>query len=239
MRILLLAVAALATVLQPAAADPAGGLTPHKAEYKVTAAILDVGGRMTTHLARSGGGFRAVHQIEPSGAARVLTQGTIRETSDFDFGAGHMLPSRYSSRDTITRDRTGADVEFDWSDNRIYGTVNGEPFEDHLDGLVHDRVSIQYELMQNLQKEGVHDAYVLFDIDEYKSLQVEDEGSKRLRVPAGSYDVVGVAHQKKGSKRRTTLWCAEQLDYLPVLIEQHRDGKLTFRARLVKYMPEE
>jgi len=40
-----------------------------------------------------------------------------------------------------------------------------------------------------------------------------------------------------GSKRITTMWCVEALDYLPVIIEQHRKGKLKMRAVLSSYSP--
>ncbi|MDH3752084.1 MAG: hypothetical protein OEU40_15990, partial [Gammaproteobacteria bacterium] len=56
-------------------------------------------------------------------------------------------------------------------------------------------------------------------------------------VPAGEYEAVGIQHQAEGSKRVTTLWCVEELDYLPVIIEQHRKGKLRVRAVLNKYTP--
>ncbi|MCH8137152.1 MAG: hypothetical protein IIB77_14350 [Proteobacteria bacterium] len=45
-------------------------------------------------------------------------------------------------------------------------------------------------------------------------------------------------HQAEGSSRTTTLWCVEELDYLPVIIEQHRKGKLRMRATLIRYTPD-
>ena len=53
----------------------------------------------------------------------------------------------------------------------------------------------------------------------------------------GIHELVGIEHQKEGSSRTTTLWCAPELDYLPVIIEQHRLGKLKFRATLTSYTP--
>jgi hypothetical protein len=38
-----------------------------------------------------------------------------------------------------------------------------------------------------------------------------------------------------GSSRVTTLWCVPELEYLPVIIEQHRKGKLNLRAVLASY----
>ena len=56
-------------------------------------------------------------------------------------------------------------------------------------------------------------------------------------VASGEFDVIGIQHQAEGSKRQTTLWCAKKLDYLPVVIEQHRKGKLRVRATLRRYTP--
>jgi hypothetical protein len=56
-----------------------------------------------------------------------------------------------------------------------------------------------------------------------------------VKTKAGTYEVVGIQHQKEGSSRVTTLWCAPELGYLPIVIEQHRKKKRNFRATLTKY----
>jgi hypothetical protein len=58
-----------------------------------------------------------------------------------------------------------------------------------------------------------------------------------VEVPFGIFDVTGIQHSRENSSRVTTLWCAEKLGYLPVIIEQHRKGKLGVRAVLTSYEP--
>ena len=108
---------------------------------------------------------------------------------------------------------------------------------EYLDGLVHDRVAIQYQLMHDLLSGAPEDSYVLFDIDEFKTLIIRNIGEREVKTPAGTFTAVGIQHQKKDSSRITTLWCVEELGYLPVLIEQHRKGKLRLRATLRAYEP--
>ena len=79
--------------------------------------------------------------------------------------------------------------------------------------------------------------YVLFDVDEMRTADVRNVGTKTVKTRAGKFEVVGIQHQKVGSSRTTTLWCARELDYLPVIIEQHRKGKLNFQALLTSYTP--
>lgn len=211
-------------------------LTPHSAEYKVKISVLS--GRLYTRLAATETGFEATHTIEPTGLARIMSGGSIEEMSGFDATDTGVLPRRYRSSDTLTRDKTQADVTFDWELGAIKGTINDSDYENVVDALAHDRVSIQYELMHDLLNGSTNSTYVLFDIDEFKQLNVSVIGQQQIKTPAGRFDAVGVQHQADGSSRVTTLWCVEELDFLPVLIEQHRKGKLKMRATLVEYRPE-
>lgn len=225
---------AAALVMLPAAAALAEPvLTPHSAEYRVKISVLS--GRLTTRLDATDTGYAAIHRIEPTGMARVVAGGTIEETSLFDATEDGVLPVHYLSNDTLSRDKTSANIAFDWRNRTLAGTVNDQPISGTLDDVVHDRVSIQYQLMHDLKNAGAHGTYTLFDIDELKTLNITLIGSREFTVPAGTFTAVGVQHQAEGSSRITTLWCVPELDYLPIIIEQHRKGKLRLRATLSDY----
>jgi hypothetical protein len=157
-------------------------------------------------------------------------------TSEFDNGADGVKPVRFHAVDTI-RDEPEVDLNFDWGTNEVSGTVGEEDVLLQLDGIAHDSVSIQYELMHDLIKGDPSDQYTLFDVDRMQVANVSNIGEKTVETKAGKFVAVGIRHQKEGSDRTTTLWCVEELDYLPVIIEQHRDGKVNFRAKLVTYTP--
>lgn len=208
-------------------------LTPYAAEYTVKISVLS--GRLTTELRTHADGFEATHVIEPNGLASVLKSGEINEQSRFASYADGVRATWYRSEDSLSSDETRAEVTFDWSTNEISGTVNDEDVRIVLDGIVHDRVAIQYQLMHDLLNGGPDERYVLFDIDEFKTLVVRNVGERKVRTPAGDYTAVGIQHQAENSSRITTLWCVKELGYLPVVIEQHRKGKLRMRAELSSY----
>ncbi len=214
----------------------ADSLTPHSAEYKVKISVLR--GTLKTRLKVTDGGYEATHSVAPAGLAKILVRGTIVETSGFDSADGGVLPTRYVSSDTLSKNKTQTDVTFDWSTGAVNGTVNEEHIERVLEEIAHDRVSIQYQLMYDLMNGGPRKTYLLFDVDRLKTLNVTTIGEKEVKVPAGKFTALGIQHQAEGSSRITTLWCVEELDYLPVIIEQHRKGKLRMRATLKKYTPE-
>ena len=211
-----------------------GILTPHRAEYKVRISI--VSGQLNTELRATAGGYVAHHVIRPTGLSRLLTRGTMDVTSEFSSSQDGVKPVAYRSVDTIRKD-PDVDIFFNWDTNEVAGIVGDEAFLQHLDGIVYDSVSIQYVLMHDLINGGPNKQYTLFDIDKLKIVSVRSIGKKQVKVKAGSYEAVGIQHQAEGSSRITTLWCVEELGYLPVVIEQHRKGKLKFRASLQKYTP--
>ena len=217
-----------------AAAANATELTPHRAQYKVKISV--VSGQLDTELRATEHGYVARHVIKPVGMSRLLTRGKMDVSSTFVTEPDGVKPVTYHAIDTI-RDEPETHVTFDWTSNRASGTVGEQPLELQLDEISHDSVSIQYELMHDLLNGGPGERYVLFDVDKMRIANVTSAGTQVVDTYAGRFEVVGVRHQKEGSSRVTTLWCAPDLDYLPVVIEQHRKGKLNFRATLKSYTP--
>jgi hypothetical protein len=209
-------------------------LTPHRAEYEVRISV--VSGQLNTELRASDTGYVATHVVKPTGMSRILTRGRMQVASEFTAADDGVRPVSYHAIDTI-RDDPEARITFDWETNQARGTVGEEDVVLQLEGLSHDAVSIQYQLMHDLINDRPSASYVLFDVEKMRVANVRKVGTKSVKTPAGAFDVVGIEHQKEGSSRKTTLWCAPELDYLPVIIEQHRKGKLNFRASLAEYLP--
>ena len=214
----------------------AGGaeLVPHTAQYKVKISV--VSGELNTELRRSDEGFVAHHVVRATGMSRMLTRGAMDVTSAFSSDEDGIKPISYRAIDTI-RDDPDIDLDFDWSTNRVSGTVGEEDVELQLEGISHDNVSIQYAVMHDLLNNDLGDQYVLFDIDKLRIANITNVGTKEVKTKAGTFTAVGIQHQKEGSSRTTTLWCVEELGYLPAIVEQHRKGKLNFRATLLSYTP--
>jgi hypothetical protein len=210
-------------------------LTPHTAEYKVKVSV--VSGTLTTELRETPVGYSANHVIRPTGLSRVISRGTLSERSEFVVVSEGVRPRTYTSQDTISREKTDASIHFDWDTGEARGMVNGEDVVSVMDSIAHDRVSIQYQLMHDLLSSRSGSDYTMFEIDRLRPITVSNIGSRTVKVRAGEFDVIGIQHQAEGSKRRTTLWVAKELDYLPVVIEQHRLDKLKVRATLTRYTP--
>ena len=209
-------------------------LVPHKATYKIKISIAS--GTLETDVRQTDDGFSAQSVIQPSGFASLLMRGAIKEHSEFRLSESGVRPVKYQSDDGLSNDKAKMDFAFDWDNEVVAGTVNDVRYEYPLDSEVHDRVSIQYQLMHNLLAGSSGENYSMLDGDELKELSITTIGTREIKVPFGKFDAVGIRHQAANSKRVTTLWCAEKLGYLPVLIEQHRRGKRRVRAVLTNYV---
>ena len=231
----------LASTAFAESAAPTVSLTPHRAEYKVKVSVLS--GKLETEVHKTELGYEAKSMLRAAGMARMFVRGDVREESSFEVFEGGVRPLTYNSSDKISKEDKFMDFRFDWEAAEVTGTVNDQEIAFPLDGQVHDRVSVQYELMLDLLNNRESAEYALLDDDELKVLAISKLGEKEVKVPYGKFEAIGIQHRKKkiGSKkvssRVTTLWLVEELDYLPVLIEQHRDGKLAMRAVLTNYTP--
>ena len=234
-RINTLKVITLLLLVSPLSALATQSLTPYNAEYKVK--ILILSGKLFTEFRRTEDGYMARTVVQPSGIARLFVGGNIEESSWFGTEGGGVIPDRYSSVDNISSDKKVMDFEFDWDKSQVAGTINDEEHLIELDGLVHDRVSIQYELMLDLLNDAPDHNYMLLNEDELRPIIVSNIGTKTVKVPFGKFEAVGIQHSTEDSSRLTNLWCVEELGYLPVMIEQYRDGKLRVRAVLKHYTP--
>lgn len=232
-------VAALLCVFAPLSAPAFAAaqklLTPHTAEYKIKVSILS--GKLRTEVKSTDSGYSAHSVLQPGGLAKLFVRGDVTERSTFAIVNNTVRPLHYSSADKISKKDKFMQFDFDWERKRVSGSVNDADVEFELDGRVHDRVSIQYELMLDLMNGRPSAEYSLLDDDELKQLQITNIGEKSVKVPFGKFQAVGIQHRKAESDRVTTLWCVEELGYLPVLIEQHRGKKLAARAQLTRYSP--
>ena len=77
--------------------------------------------------------------------------------------------------------------------------------------------------------------YRLHEGDKIKDIQAKILPEKVINVPTGTYNVIGIQNQASGSSKMSILWCATDLDYLPVLIQQYRNDKLWMNAELIHY----
>ena len=237
----------LSALLQPAIAAADTGViasdqmqkrpAEFEAAYKVRASIAS--GELSMSLtADDDGGFLFRTLTRPRGLVRMFARGEIDESSKVVIVDDTVVPLDYTLRDTISKNHD-ANVRFDWSNGAVVGVERGEDVSGELHPGMLNRAALYVAIMRDLKLDRLPEQYVLFDRGQVKTYQLENLGTEVVEVPFGRFEAVKLARNDRNSRRSMYLWCAPELDFLPVRIELYKDEKRVSRAdlRAVKGLP--
>lgn len=200
-----------------------GGGLPEKfdATYTLTVGPLTLA-EMTRKLYPKGdGNYVYESHSKPAGYARWFTKSVLMERSEWRYDKLRQLqPLSYSY------DRTGdSDKErhvklvFDWANSRITNIINNDPWKMELPSGALDKLLYQLAVVNDLQLgKRTNLEYNVADGGSMKKFKFDVIGEQRIKTALGEFDTLKI---KTEGTRTTTLWCAKQVGYLPVLIEQH------------------
>ncbi len=200
-------------------------LQPFTAYYRVEFAGL--GGDLVSSLtAGADDQYVFENRTTARGIARWLRPRDAVDRSEFRVEADSIVPLSFASADGTRKNRQGNEIVFDWSAGSARSDYEGDERQFDLDGAILDRQLMQLAMMDDLAG-GVRSAsYTVIDRHDVKTYEVEVLGTERISVPAGEYDVVKVRRQRTGSSRATLMWCAPELNYLPILTRQLKEEKV-------------
>jgi hypothetical protein len=226
------AVLAVASLEAHAAEDPtvATYTATYRAEYKGK----DAG---TAEFSVRYLADRDVYEFSSS----VLAKGLLKlarpkpavERSHFRVTSAGVQPLEFWYEDGSRSGEDNFHVVFDWE--RRVATVSSEAGrrEMALPGPTLDRGSLQVELMRDLAAAGLQQTYKLADEDSVADYAYTENGTATVETGVGPVQARIVTQQRAGSSRATWLWLAPELRFLPVRIEQRRDGEVQTAFALV------
>ena len=165
--------------------------------------------------------------------SRALAKGLVKlarpnptvERSEFRIEAGNVRPLQFWYEDGSRSGEDNFHIVFDWERN--IATVGNATARRELAAPAGtlDRGSAQVALMRDLASGSMPHAYALADDDSVATYEYADGGTETLTTEAGSFETRILAQQRPGSSRITRFWVAPALRFLPVKIEQTRNGE--------------
>jgi hypothetical protein len=87
--------------------------------------------------------------------------------------------------------------------------------------------------MRDLAANGTPRTYQLADEDSVAEYEYTDNGTATVQTGLGPVAARILTQKRAGSSRETWLWVAPELEFLPVRIEQRRDGEVQTAFALV------
>ncbi|MCC6206970.1 MAG: DUF3108 domain-containing protein [Gammaproteobacteria bacterium] len=197
----------------------------YKADYHYNAGIL-LSAKMERRLSRNtDGSYTLTSKMEAIGLlARVLSD-NIEESSVWSLADGRPRPLKYQYSHTGRKkgDERNAVLSFDWKKGIVINRINNDPWTMKVPTGAQDKLLYQYTLMRDLQAGRDTFSYDIADGGELKNFRFERVGTELITTPLGKLETVKL--ERLHGSRRDLIWCAPALDYLPVRIEQRKNGK--------------
>lgn len=211
-----------------------GTITPFEVEYDVGNNLITAG---SAKLSLKQEGDEWIYSLTtlPAGIFKLTGQGKIQEISVMTVSNQQLQPKRYTYRQD-EEDKRSIDAWFNWENNELTYRRKGIESTEQLNDPILDRLSVTLSVREQLRKGFEQAAVQVFDNGRIKTILFTNQGTESISTRLGRQNAIKVKSINQGGskKRVTTTWFAPDLDYVPVVIEQHKEGKLVARLTISK-----
>ena len=218
-----------ATLIVPPA-HAAGWPTDFTAQYTIDAGFVSAG-KASKQLRKLDNGHYEYHsKSSTTGMMAFLVKDKTDERSELVLHQNQPRPIKHVHVREGRKAKT-ATQKYNWKINEVESSVKGTIHRFTLPADAIDQGAYQLALMMRLAN---GERNFTLNVAEHKRMEqypIRHIDSKKLKTALGKFETI-VIHSKY-KKQSTTLWCAPELDYLPVRIE-HREGGVTYTANLVQ-----
>jgi hypothetical protein len=167
-------------------------------------------------------------------STRLLVKGFLKlarpnpviERSEFRTLNGRIQPREFWYEDGSRKGEDNLHIVFHWDRNVAIVSGEGGRREIALQAGALDRGSLQVALMADLAANGRPGHYLLADEDSTTAYDYTDNGDATIATGLGPLATRSFMQQRENSSRSTWLWFAPALNWLPVRIEQRRNGEV-------------
>jgi len=145
-----------------------------------------------------------------------------------------LRPVIYSYQHTGGKKERFVNINFDWDRQRIITRTGKSVWTMPIETGILDKLLYQLAIMYDLERGIMPEAYSIADGGKIKTYHFEYHGKETVNIPVGKFEAIKLERHKPNSKRKTFLWCAVKLSYLPIkVIHIEKDGSKT-TAKLIR-----
>ncbi len=228
----------LAFVLSPVTATARN--LPHEFSAVYTLEMYNtVLARATYTLKHTDNGLFMEQSTRPVGLAALLRDDKIDVRSDMIIDNDRIFLVSYDYRHTGDDKDRNVNFKINWqtSSNQtksgeVSGVYEGDKVALTVDQPVWDPLSIQVPLMIDAARNLPPHEHGMFLKGEFKYYLFENQGHEEVSYNGKEYNAVKIAGKETKRDRAMYAWLVPELHYLPVKIEQWKEGKLRSTVNL-------
>ncbi len=198
-------------------------LPPFSARYTVYFKGLVVGKATRQLIQINNNDYRFETRTETAGIVSLFRGDNISEKSLFSVKQGRIQAVEYDYQQ-VGRKQRHYHVVFDWKTMQASNTVEGEQWTVKISPNTLDNMLYQLAIMQDLASGKTDLQYEVAHKGEVRRYVPSNLGKETVETGMGNLETVKYERISEDGKRRTTLWCAPALRYLPVKIEHFEKG---------------
>ncbi len=214
----------------------------HQASYSIEKYATQIG-EMHTRLTSSDNGFIYQSTTSATGFVALFSSDDLVETSVLVQPAGdqqHLIQQREFTSSQGRKHRKNQKITFSPTDAQhvsISGVYKKRSYQLDTVAPVWGRHMLPLLMSSNLQQSpsSQQAGFTITDRGRLYQYNYTFLKKEKLRLSDKQIPVIKFKISRKGSDRFSYVWLSENHNYLPVKIDQHKDGELHISMLLTKY----
>lgn len=167
-------------------------------------------------------------ETRTTGFMSLFRKDRIIEESRWAEHEPQLRPLHYLYQHTGGKKKRSVNITFNWEDNKVTNQIGDSNWSMPLQQNTLDKLLYQFAIMRDLSRDTLPQSYTIADGGKIKVYEFKKLGNEAIHTPLGDLQTIKLARYKPGSKDQTLLWCAINLDYLPIKVENtEKDGQVT------------
>jgi hypothetical protein len=218
-----------------ATALPAATLDDFEATYILKLGSLHIGTSTIALQTGADGSYLYESHSSPTRWVAWLLQDQLHESSRGHISPAGLRPDKYHYlRSGGDRNREAV-LSFNWDEQTVSNDVEGSRWKMDIPAGTVDKLATQLGMMLALQQDREDVTFNVADGGKLKEYRFKVVGQETLEIPAGTFATVKITKLRKNKERQTYVWCAPELNYLPVRIWQRETDNSVYTSDLESF----
>lgn len=205
------------------------------ASYKLSRGSMKIGYSSIELVTDKNGDYTYKSSSWPVRWVGWLLKDKLYETSKGKITTQGIRPDSYSYLRTGGSKEREAKLAFNWEEMTVENNVEDSRWKMDIPAGTLDKLVSLLGMMIALANDQTDISFNIADGGKLKDYRFRVVDEETIEVPAGTFRTVKITRLRDNNKRETYIWCAPELDYLPIRIWQREKDDSEYQSDLEKF----